>query len=394
MFENIIGQSAVTSQIAAGIRSASLPHALLLSGPEFSGKGSIALETARALTCRGTDADWNCDCGSCRSHRILQFPELVLLGPRDFETEILLSARALLSDPRAPRVFLFLRAVRKLVHRFDARFWPEKRIAPLLSSVDSINDELDQIEPPNPFPDEAEVRERTVNRIVEGAVKLAGKIPRDPVPVDVVRNISTWGRTAASQGKKVVIIEEAHVLQDSARNAMLKILEEPPESMYFILTSSRPGAMIPTVLSRLRRYDLIERTEEQQRLVQQRIFAVQNPSATLHQFFRTAGIPDEIKAGEVTDLLVRLARGEDTDLDALLDGFTTLAGDLGSHASFHFLTESAMEQLHPAQVSPEAAQRIGAFATAVQRYRDRIVTRNMNPESVFRSLVLSLGSGE
>ncbi len=54
---------------------------------------------------------------------------------------------------------------------------------------------------------------------------------------------------------KVYIIDEAHMLTKEACNALLKILEEPPKHVVFILATTEPEKMIPTVLSRVQRFD-------------------------------------------------------------------------------------------------------------------------------------------
>jgi DNA polymerase-3 subunit delta' len=50
--------------------------------------------------------------------------------------------------------------------------------------------------------------------------------------------------------RRVVIIDEADALMPQAQNALLKTLEEPPSSSVFILVTSRPDALLPTVVSR------------------------------------------------------------------------------------------------------------------------------------------------
>ena len=52
---------------------------------------------------------------------------------------------------------------------------------------------------------------------------------------------------------------------ESVRNALLKILEEPPADTVFILTTSRRNAVMSTILSRVRTYQFNERTLEQQK---------------------------------------------------------------------------------------------------------------------------------
>src|ERR1700739_1779286 len=55
---------------------------------------------------------------------------------------------------------------------------------------------------------------------------------------------------------KIYIIDEAHQLTDSAFNALLKTLEEPPPHVKFILATTEPQKMPETLLSRLQLYDL------------------------------------------------------------------------------------------------------------------------------------------
>lgn len=52
------------------------------------------------------------------------------------------------------------------------------------------------------------------------------------------------------RGSRVVVVEEAETMNAPAANAILKILEEPPPSVYFILTTSRPRLLLPTIRSR------------------------------------------------------------------------------------------------------------------------------------------------
>ena len=54
---------------------------------------------------------------------------------------------------------------------------------------------------------------------------------------------------------KVYIIDEVHMLSSSAFNALLKTLEEPPAHVVFILATTDPQKIIPTVLSRCQRYN-------------------------------------------------------------------------------------------------------------------------------------------
>lgn len=74
--------------------------------------------------------------------------------------------------------------------------------------------------------------------------------------VDDIREIIEQVAYAPMLGKyKVYIIDEVHMLSTSAFNALLKTLEEPPAHVIFILATTDPQKVIPTVLSRCQRYN-------------------------------------------------------------------------------------------------------------------------------------------
>lgn len=54
---------------------------------------------------------------------------------------------------------------------------------------------------------------------------------------------------------KIYIIDEVHNMSSSAFNALLKTLEEPPEFVIFILATTEPQKILPTILSRVQRFD-------------------------------------------------------------------------------------------------------------------------------------------
>jgi DNA polymerase-3 subunit gamma/tau len=72
--------------------------------------------------------------------------------------------------------------------------------------------------------------------------------------------------------QKLLLIENADRMQDNARNALLKILEEPPETAVIVLCSSEPSSLLPTILSRLRPYYFTRREEKVEREVIRRVF--------------------------------------------------------------------------------------------------------------------------
>lgn len=74
--------------------------------------------------------------------------------------------------------------------------------------------------------------------------------------VDDIRNLTDQVRIPPQTGKyKVYIIDEVHMLSQSAFNAFLKTLEEPPKHAIFILATTEKHKIIPTILSRCQIFD-------------------------------------------------------------------------------------------------------------------------------------------
>lgn len=76
--------------------------------------------------------------------------------------------------------------------------------------------------------------------------------------VDEIRDLIEKVKYAPIQAKyKVYIIDEVHMLSQGAFNALLKTLEEPPSHVIFILATTEPHKVLPTIISRCQRYDFV-----------------------------------------------------------------------------------------------------------------------------------------
>ncbi|MGN1399506.1 MAG: DNA polymerase III subunit gamma/tau [Erysipelotrichaceae bacterium] len=74
--------------------------------------------------------------------------------------------------------------------------------------------------------------------------------------VDEVRELIEKVKYAPIHGKyKVYIIDEVHMMTTSAFNALLKTLEEPPQYCIFVLATTEPHKVLPTIISRCQRFD-------------------------------------------------------------------------------------------------------------------------------------------
>lgn len=278
MFENVLYQNA-TNLLSEDIAKDRLPGSILFSGPASSGKLTAALELARVIACKETPkGDWNCRCESCMMHKALLSPSLLVVGSGNRTLEIAAARNTLLtqnarntSHVEASR-YLYLRAVRKLTIRFSPILWQDddklSKFSPLLQS---ISEALEELSPERTLPEGDEL-EKILDSVGKDCEKLEGSYLYESLPVLQIRNFSYWAHLSSNSGKKVLIIEHADKMADSSRNALLKILEEPPEDTMFILTTDRRGAMLPTILSRVRTYTFFNRSVKSQQEVIKRVF--------------------------------------------------------------------------------------------------------------------------
>jgi len=183
--------------------------------------------------------------------------------------------------------------------------------------------------------------------------------------VDEMRQLLENAVYAPTRGRfKVYVIDEVHMLSNSAFNAMLKTLEEPPEHVKFILATTDPQKIPVTVLSRCLQFNL----------KQMPAVAI---TGHLAQILQAEGIPFDQAA---LSLVARSAAGSMRDALSLLDQAiahgagkveeSQVRSMLGSVDQDYLFT--ILEALHSAdasalmQVAAELAIRSLSFSAALQ----------------------------
>ena len=95
--------------------------------------------------------------------------------------------------------------------------------------------------------------------------------------VDDIRELRDRVGFAPASGKwKVYILDEAHMLTREAWNAFLKTLEEPPPSTVFVLATTEPHKVMPTIVDRCQRFDFQRPAPEQIAEVLRRVAAAES----------------------------------------------------------------------------------------------------------------------
>ncbi len=143
---------------------------------------------------------------------------------------------------------------------------------------------------------------------------------RNVIVVDDALKVASFLRkTSTHGGWRVVIIDEAHMLNRNGENAILKILEEPPAHALILITATTPGALLPTIRSRCRVLQLAPLDTAHMKVVLQR----SAPELTPDQIDRLTAI-----SGGSAGFALKVARTESLplidEMDAMLNVFPTL----------------------------------------------------------------------
>jgi DNA polymerase III subunit gamma/tau len=116
--------------------------------------------------------------------------------------------------------------------------------------------------------------------------------------VDNIRELIERAQFAPVQCRyKVYAIDECHMLSSAAFNALLKTLEEPPDRVVFILATTDPQRVLPTIISRCQRFDfrripLAPMVEHLQMIARQEAIAIADEAITLVAQISQGGLRD------------------------------------------------------------------------------------------------------
>jgi DNA polymerase-3 subunit gamma/tau len=186
--------------------------------------------------------------------------------------------------------------------------------------------------------------------------------------VDNVRDLINNAQFRPARSRfKVYIIDEVHMLSKSAFNALLKTLEEPPSHVKFILATTEPEKVLPTILSRCQRYDFRN-----------------IPTREIAGHLKNIVKQEKVKADDDTLLLVAKAgAGSMRDALSLLDRLLSIGEER--------LTVESLEQLlglPKSQLLFDLADAIGSGDTkAVLSQADSVITGGLSPDSLVAALV-------
>jgi|GEM_PF-3390109 DNA polymerase III subunit delta' len=192
MFEKIAGQESAKNILESMITSGNIPHALLFAGPYGVGKGETAIDLAARLLCEHGPESGCTECNACYRASKLEHPDLHVLFPFKAPPQSVERRSSWADELFGHRKLLSGEPYAPYIYEKGQQI-----------TKDLVN----------------EVRERLLESSFEG-------------------------------GRRVCIIFNADKLNATTSNLLLKILEEPPAGVHFIMTTERISSVLPTMISR------------------------------------------------------------------------------------------------------------------------------------------------
>lgn len=245
MFETLSAlQPENAEHIEAQLQQGRFAQVNLFSGPAYSLRMSFALECIRVLECQGNGTLW-CPCQSCTSWRTLSMENLVIVSRRDHRSIIESAIEAWERLGTDERRYHLIRAIRILLLAYHPQL-------ATLAEAAALNDLLTQVDGQDG--QEQGQRSKVAKDLRQGLRRLLAEAKKNPtITIAQVRSIAEWvSRSSVGSDRRYIIIEAMEETNMAARNALLKLLEEPPEGVYFFLISEHPNRIMQTILSRSR----------------------------------------------------------------------------------------------------------------------------------------------
>ena len=176
--------------------------------------------------------------------------------------------------------------------------------------------------------------------------------------VDNIRDLIERSRFAPVQARwKVYVVDECHMLSTAAFNALLKTLEEPPPQVVFVLATTDPQRVLPTILSRCQRFDF-------------RRIPLEALNSHLAWIAEQESIPIQPEALHV---VAQRAQGGLRDAESLLDQLSLLPGPIKADAVWDLLgavPEQELLNLAEALAEGEPLMLLEASRRLLDRGRD------------------------
>jgi len=199
--------------------------------------------------------------------------------------------------------------------------------------------------------------------------------------VDNIRELIERAQFAPVQCRfKVYVIDECHMLSTAAFNALLKTLEEPPEHVIFVLATTDPQRVLPTIISRCQRFDF------------RRI-----PLEAMVSHLQAIAQKEAIEITEdAVRLVAQIAQGGLRDAQSLLDQLSLLAPPISAEKVWDLVgavPERDLLELVQAIATDDGVTTLDTVRRLMDRGREPMIVLQ-NLAGFYRDLIIAKTAGE
>ncbi len=292
MFENLSRtQQGLASELSSVYSSSMLPQSLLFSGRKGSSRLTAALDLSFLLT------------GEEGVRDVLRSSHVMYIASRSLKMETA-AALSLFLRERNDRSRMFLiQTVRKTLLQYHGSIAPlyenrkiavkekdeEGRGGTLFSNAEAVDALITRLEDGIDGNEVESIVNTLGRRLVNDFFTLGKKTPG--ATIDEIRAVQDWIEEGSDE--KCVIIENPEDFTEGAKNSMLKMLEEPPLHSHLILLSEHPDRILPTILSRVRRFQFPQLGSKTVSSLIGEIFSIYGEYSSFDDFFFTEGTDEE-----------------------------------------------------------------------------------------------------
>lgn len=305
MFESILPyRRDEASLLSQQIASRSFPQAVLFSGPRYSGRMTLAMESARVLSCTQGGSS-RCSCPSCMDFSSYGMSNVVVVGNRDHWTRINASLESLSLLGSDTAKLQLIRSIRIMMLQYHGALLgsSDSKGSAIFNAAGTVDEALLTLDENAEATGKALAdRIRTILKPLQALMKK-----NNALTIGQVRALQDWTmQTSFGNRSRFLILEGMEMSTEGARNSLLKLLEEPPDHTYVMLLSEYPSRLLATILSRVQRHQVKPLSvDEKNRLLSEVFFAEGEGYDSVEEFFlQRSGVP----CGEIADAAGRFAK--------------------------------------------------------------------------------------
>ena len=381
----------LANQLTYQIQSNTFSQVNLFGGSRYSLRMTTALEVARVLSCTGDGSD-SCMCEHCRQFNLLNTLNVVIVSQRDHQSVI---ETALNSFVRLRNDFscrFLIRNIRILLLQYHGSLLSSgqnKAQSANYDAASAVNDLLLELAGTKGEHTEKEAKAIVQNLRASLKSLYAASRKNTTISVNQVRSLDEWIReTSMGSQKRFIIIENLEQTNASARNSLLKMLEEPPADVYFFLISEYPGRIMQTILSRVRKYAFPPLGSEQVNRLLMPFFLGNEHVETLEQFFLQGGGLDLKKNAEQVEIIVN-SLAQHTYLSA--EQLNDLLTSVDSQESYEYLLKALLDELGVAlREKVIAVEKVRTYSQLISASFSNASLYNQNKKLMLESLYFKL----